>query len=73
MPEYMLRTAEGSETPTMEFDAERVHRVIERIARGLYFHKFERIWACRLRVISDGFLMPDLSESPYSALVRRLR
>jgi len=61
----------GREAATFEFDAERVERVMERIARGLFFHEFARRWECRLSLISDGPLMPDFS-NPYRDMFQRL-
>jgi hypothetical protein len=62
----------GREVPTVEFDAERVERVMERIARGLFFHEFGRRWGCPLSLISDVPLMPDLSPNPYRDVFQRL-
>lgn len=63
---------DGREIPTLEFDAERVGGVMERIARGLFFHEFGRRWECALSVFADGPLMPDLSPSPYRRAIQRL-
>jgi hypothetical protein len=63
---------DGREIPTFEFDAERVGRVMERIARGLFFREFGRRWECTLSLIADGPLMSDLSPSPYQRAIQRL-
>jgi hypothetical protein len=63
---------DGHELPTFEFDVERVKRVMERTARGLFFHDFGRRWDCRLSLLADGPIMPDLSPSPYRSAIQRL-
>jgi len=63
---------DGREIPTFEFDAERVDKVMERIARGLFFHEFGKRWECALSLCADGPLMPDLSPSPYRRAIQRL-
>ena len=68
----VFQLPDGTEIPTMQFDAERVNRVMERVARGLFFHDFGHRWACELRVFADGPLMSDLSPSPYRQVIRRL-
>jgi hypothetical protein len=68
----VFQSPDGTETPTMQFDAERVNRVMERVARGLFFHDFGHRWACELRVLTDGPWMSDLSPSPYRQVIRRL-
>jgi hypothetical protein len=68
----VFQLPDGRELPTVQFDAERVNRVMERIARGLFFHEFEHRWGCSLRMLADGPLMEDLSPSPYRRLIRTL-
>jgi hypothetical protein len=62
----------GGQVATFEFDAERVERVMERIARGLFFHEFGRRWEYPLSLISDWPLMSDLSTNPYRDLFQQL-
>ncbi len=68
----VLQLPDGREVPTIEFDAMRVNRVMERVARGLFFHDFGRCWTLELSVVSDGPLMPDLSLSPMQPAIRAL-
>ena len=68
----VLQLPDGREVPTMEFDAMRVNRVMERVARGLFFHDFGRRWTLELSVVSDGPLMPDLSLSLMQPAIRAL-
>jgi hypothetical protein len=63
---------DGREIPTMEFDAARVNGVMERIARGLYFHTFGRRWESVISIAADGPLMADLSPSPLLPALRRM-
>jgi hypothetical protein len=63
---------DGREIPKFEFDAERVNRVMERIARGLFFYEFGRRWECALSLRADGLLMPDLSPSPNQPAIQQL-
>lgn len=60
----VLRLPNGTEIPTMQFNAERVNRVMDRIAKGLFFHDFGRRWQNVLEVVADGPMMPDLSANP---------
>ena len=69
----VIQLPDGSEIPKIQFDAERVNRVMERIARGLFFHDFGRRWRCEFRVLAHGPLMSDLSPSPYAQRIRRLQ
>jgi hypothetical protein len=68
----VFQTPDGREVPTLQFDAERVNRVMDRVARGLFFHDFGRRWKCRLSILADGPLMEDLSPSPYRSVIRTL-
>jgi hypothetical protein len=68
----VFQLPDGTEIPTVQFDAERVNRVMERVARGLFFHDFGHRWRCKMRLLSDGPLMSDLSPSPYRQVIRRL-
>lgn len=63
---------DGREVPKFEFDGERVGRVMERIARGLFFHEFGRRWECSLLLCADGPLMSDLSPSPNRHIIQRI-
>jgi hypothetical protein len=62
----------GGQVPTFEFDAERVDRVMERVARGVFFHEFGRRWKYPLSLISDWPLVPDLSSNPYHDFFQRV-
>jgi hypothetical protein len=68
----VMQFADGRELPTMQFDATRVNRVMERIARGLFFHEFRRCWDYDLSIVSDGPLMPNLSSNPAQPAIRML-
>lgn len=68
----VFQLPDGREIPTVEFDAERVNRVMERIARGLFFHEFWHSWKCSLQLFADGPLMQDLSPSPHRQVIRQL-
>ncbi len=68
----VYQLADGREIPIMEFDAARVDRVMDRVARGLFFHDFGRSWECDLRLLADGAFMQDLSPSPHRQFVRQL-
>ena len=68
----VFQLPDGYEVPTFQFDAERVGRVMERVARGLFFHDFGRRWLCALALFADGTLMADLSPSPSRQIIQRL-
>ena len=68
----VYRQPDGSELPTAQFDADRVDRVMEKIARGLFYHELGRPWDCALSLLSDGPVMPDLSPSPHRETIEDL-
>lgn len=68
----VFQLPDGTEIPTVQFDGERVTRVMERIARGLFFHDFGHRWNCTLGLLSDGPLMSDMSPSPYRQVIRQI-
>jgi hypothetical protein len=68
----VYRSPSGEEVPTMQYDAQRVNRVMDRIAKGLFFHDFGRRWECELVIVADEPLMPDLSPSPLQPAIRQL-
>jgi len=69
----VFQLPDGREIPTFKFDPERVNRVMDRVARGLFFHEFGRSWQCGLRLLADGPLMADLSPSPHRQLICQLK
>lgn len=68
----VIQLPDGRKIPTLQFDVRRVNRVMDRISRGLFFRDFGHRWACKLRMLADGPLMPDLSPSPHRQLIRRV-
>jgi len=65
----VYQVPDGRQLPTLEFDVERVGRVMQWIARGLFFHEFGRRWECALSVFAAGPLMSDLLPSPYRCAI----
>lgn len=59
----VLRREPGSDLfmPTLacKIDISLIERVMERIARGLYFHHFSTLWRTELLLASHGLLMHD--------------
>ncbi|MFC2094957.1 HNH endonuclease [Candidatus Bipolaricaulota bacterium] len=68
----VYKLPDGTEMPTVQFDADRVSRVMERIARGLFYHEFGKPWDCSLSLLADGPVMPDLSPNPFQEVIEQL-
>jgi hypothetical protein len=68
----LLQPPVGKGVPVVKFDFERVNRVMERVARGLFFHHFRRRWECNLSIISDGPIMEDISPNPMKKFIRQM-
>jgi hypothetical protein len=62
----------GFRTAAVTIDAPLLSRVMEKIARGLYYSTHRKVWDSELHLVGD-LLMPDLSPSPFAAHMTALR
>jgi hypothetical protein len=63
----------GSVLYVSRADTAALGRVMDRIARGLYFHDFNRRWTSSLNLVPDGMMKADLSPDPRAVDVSAIK